>query len=111
MAQRRRKKPSLVSRLRASLKVAHSKLKRKKKPMAFNRSRTRFGRGRSNYGGGQRRSFRRKSYGGGFSNRLPFLGIRIPKILIWVAIIGGGWFIGKDKIAPLIAKLKSGMNA
>ncbi|WP_354430519.1 MULTISPECIES: hypothetical protein [unclassified Mucilaginibacter] len=66
--------------------------------MRFNNRSSRRSSFRSN-----RSSFRqRRSGGGGFSRRVPLLGFRMPSILIWLAVIGGGMFFGKDYIKPMI---------
>lgn len=89
---------SIISRLRARLKRKNKNSSR----MAFGRRRMPRMRFRSPF---RRRSYR--SNNSGFSRRAPFLGIRVPSLLIWLAIIGGGIFFGKDYIKPLIDKLKS----
>jgi hypothetical protein len=109
MAQQKRKKSSIVGRFRARLRNKRlSRQKTKTNTMAYGRQR--------NYKKSffrnpfrRKQSFRqkprnnyKKSYSGGFNRRLPLLGFRIPSILIWVAIIGGGIFFGKDYIKPLI---------
>ncbi|MEB0260746.1 MULTISPECIES: hypothetical protein [unclassified Mucilaginibacter] len=97
----RKKKPSMVMRLRAKIRALSAKRKtsKKTKTMRFNnRSSRSF---RSPFRG--RSSFRqRRSGGGGFSRRVPLLGFRMPSILIWIAVIGGGMFFGKDYIKPMI---------
>jgi hypothetical protein len=108
MAQKRQAKQSLIKRLRARLKKQSQTLKQKTKTsMAYGRKswKPRFPsfRRRSNYGGGQRRNYS----GGGISRRVPILGFRLPNLLIWIAIIGGGIFFGKDLIKPMIDKLKN----
>ncbi|MEB0278967.1 hypothetical protein [Mucilaginibacter sp. 10B2] len=106
------KSMTIIKRLRLRLKAF--KLKRK----ATTNKTTMFGRNRSNRRrtGGFRNPFRgrssfrqqrpQRSYGGGFSRRVPILGFKLPSLLIWVAIAGGAIFFGKDYIKPLIDKLK-----
>jgi hypothetical protein len=107
MAQKnRQKRNSVVSRLRAQLR----KLKSKRKPILKTKTNTNMSYGRkrsfrnpfrSRSSFRQKRSFRGGG-GGGFSRRMPLLGFRVPSIFLWLAIIGGGMFLGKDYIKPLI---------
>lgn len=99
MAQKKQPKASVIKRLRARLKKK-PKLKQVKKRMAYGK---RFRRPRF------RSPFRRRSRsysGGGFSRRAPILGFKIPSMFIWLALIGGGLFFGKDFIKPMLDKLK-----
>jgi hypothetical protein len=97
---------SVIKRLRARLKK-QSKPQNKTR-MAFGRSRSRFRNPfRSRSRGTFRQRGRRNYSSGGFSRRAPLLGFKVPNILIWLAIIGGGIFFGRDYIKPLIEKLKN----
>jgi len=116
MAQKKRKKKrSIVSRLRARIKQKRTK---KSKTMAYGRNRRRFNPFRSFRAYRQKRR-QRRSYGrsysrprsGGFSRRMPILGIRIPSLIIWLAIIGGALFFGKDALKPLIDKFTKHNNS
>jgi len=108
MARKRtRSKRKTRSTRRPRVAARYRKFKSRTR-MAFGRFRRSFRRPRFNsfrssrrrsYGGGRRRS-------GGFSRRLPFLGIRIPGMFIWLAIIGGGIYFFKDALQPLINKFK-----
>jgi hypothetical protein len=98
---KRKPRKKTFSKLRAGIKNKYSKYK--KRTMAFWNRRRSF-RSRRNF----RPRFRgRRSYG--FNPRIPvvgrFVGRKGNSLLIWAAIIGGGWFLFKEKLGPLFTKL------
>jgi hypothetical protein len=116
MTVKKPKKSSVLKRLKARVKrkVARPTVKPKKQTMAYGRSRKRFGGFRNPFK--RRQSFRQRPRsfsrsrsrggGGGFNRRMPITGWKIPSLFIWLAIIGGGLYFGKDAIGPLIKKFK-----
>ncbi len=61
--------------------------------------------------GNQRRSFRqsgsRRRRGGSSGFRVPIVGIKIPKLFMFAALVGGGIYFFKGQLQPLINKFKS----
>lgn len=58
------------------------------------------------FGKSYRKSYRQKR-SGGFSRRVPILGIRVPSLFIWAAVVGGGIYFFKGQLQPLFAKFQS----